>query len=187
LYSTSSLTGELGCELDVPAAQQCALYRALMASGAAHGLRNIGNRALDSLRLEKSYGIWSTEFTQSVTPGMCGLDRHVAFDKGDFIGREGALRERDAPSEKVLVTLAIEATDADASGFEPVKCAGRLVGWTTSGAYGHHVKQSLALGYVDRTLARDAPALSVDVIGESRAARILREAAWDPRGERVRA
>jgi dimethylglycine dehydrogenase len=158
-----------------------------MASGAAHGLRNIGNRALDSLRLEKSYGIWSTEFTQSATPGMCGLDRHVAFDKGDFIGREGALRECDAPSEKVLVTLAIETTDADASGFEPVKCEGRLVGYTTSGAYGHYVGHSLALGYVDRAVVAESPALTVDVVGETRGARILSNAAWDPRGERLRA
>jgi dimethylglycine dehydrogenase len=181
-----SLTGELGYELYVPAAQQRALYHALMAAGRAHGLRNIGNRALDSLRLEKGYGIWSTEFTQSATPGMCGLDRHVAFDKGDFIGREAALRERDAPSEKVLVTLAIEATDADASGFEPIKQDGKLVGWTTSGTFGHYVAQSLALGYVDRAIAREAPPLTVDVIGEPRAARILPQAAWDPQGGRIR-
>jgi dimethylglycine dehydrogenase len=193
-----SLTGELGYELYVPAASQPALLDALMSTGRTLGLRHIGNRALDSLRLEKSYGIWSTEFTQSTTPGMCGLDRHVAFDKGDFIGREGALRERESPSTRVLVTLAIDATDADASGFEPVKLDGRLVGYTTSGAYGHHVGQSLALAYVDREVvaaARSAgaaagatadTALTVDVIGETRAAQILREAAWDPKGMRIR-
>ncbi len=182
-----SLTGELGYEIYVPAAEQRALYHALMASGQERGLRNIGNRALDSLRLEKSYGIWSTEFTQANTPGQCGLDRHVAFDKGDFIGREGALRERESPAPRVLVTLAIDATDADASGFEPVKCEGRLVGYTTSGACGHHVGQSLALAYVDRDVVREAPALTVDVVGESRAAHVLRQAAWDPKGERIRA
>jgi dimethylglycine dehydrogenase len=190
-----SLTGELGYELYVPAASQPALLDALMSTGRTLGLRHIGNRALDSLRLEKSYGIWSTEFTQSTTPGMCGLDRHVAFDKGDFIGREGALRERETPSSRVLVTLAIDATDADASGFEPVKLDGRLVGYTTSGAYGHHVGQSLALAYVDRDVVAAAGAaagtsfgapLTVDVIGETRAARILREAAWDPKGMRLR-
>jgi dimethylglycine dehydrogenase len=193
-----SLTGELGYELYVPAASQPALLDAMMSTGRALGLRHIGNRALDSLRLEKSYGIWSTEFTQSITPDMCGLDRHVAFDKGDFIGREGALRERGSPSSRVLVTLAIAATDADASGFEPVKLDGRLVGYTTSGAYGHHVGQSLALAYVDREVvaaARSAgaaagatadTALTVDVIGETRAAQILREAAWDPKGMRIR-
>jgi dimethylglycine dehydrogenase len=194
-----SLTGELGYELYVPAASQPALLDALMSTGRTLGLRHIGNRALDSLRLEKSYGIWSTEFTQSTTPGMCGLDRHVAFDKGDFIGREGALRERETPSSRVLVTLAIDATDADASGFEPVKLDGRLVGYTTSGAYGHHVGQSLALAYVDRDVVRDlaaidsggashggAAALTIDVIGETRAARLLTAPVFDPKGVRIR-
>ena len=96
-------------------------------------------------------------------------------------------RERDAPSDRVLVTLAIEATDADASGFEPVKREGRLVGYTTSGAFGHYVGQSLALAYIDRDIVREAPALGVDVVGEGREARLLRQAAWDPKGERIRA
>lgn len=181
-----SLTGELGYELYVPAASQPALLDALMSTGRALGLRHIGNRALDSLRLEKSYGIWSTEFTQSTTPGMCGLDRHIAFDKPGFIGRDGALREREDPSSRVLVTLAIEATDADASGFEPVKLDGRLVGYTTSGAYGHHVGQSLALAYVDREVVAADTALTIDVIGETRAARLLTAPVFDPMGVRIR-
>lgn len=191
-----SLTGELGYEIYVPADGQRALLQALMANGRARGLRHIGNRALDSLRLEKSYGIWSTEFTQSTTPGMCGLDRHVAFDKPGFIGRDGALRERDAPSPRMLVTLDIDAADADASGFEPVKLDGRLVGYTTSGAYGHWVGKSLALAYVDREIvaaARGAggadgtvAGLTVDVIGETRAARLLSAPVFDPQGVRIR-
>lgn len=68
-----------------------------------------------------------------------------------------------------------------------MKCEGKLVGYTTSGACGHHVGQSLALAYVDRDVMREAPALTVDVVGESRSARLLRQAAWDPKGERIRA
>ncbi|MFM7626381.1 MAG: FAD-dependent oxidoreductase, partial [Gammaproteobacteria bacterium] len=186
-----SLTGELGYELYVPASDQRALLQALMAEGRERGLRHVGNRALDSLRLEKSYGIWSTEFTQSTTPGMCGLDRHVAFDKPGFIGRDGALRERGSPSSRVLVTLDIEALDADASGCEPVKLDGRLVGYTTSGAYGHHIGRSLALAYVDREVVAAARtgadgALTVDVIGETRTARLLSAPAFDPKGVRMR-
>jgi dimethylglycine dehydrogenase len=188
-----SLTGELGYELYVPAAQQRMLYHALMDAGHALGLRNIGNRALDSLRLEKSFGIWSTEFTQSMTPGMCGLDRHIAFDKGDFIGRDTALREREAPAPRKLVTLAVDATDADASGFEPVKLDGRLVGYTTSGAYGHSVSQSLALAYIDRNALSSIQGmdgldcgLTVDVVGESRNAFVLGTPAYDALGMRMR-
>jgi dimethylglycine dehydrogenase len=181
-----SLTGELGYEINVPVAYQRTLYGALRVAGADLGLKSIGNRALDSLRLEKSYGIWSTEFTQSYSPEMSNLRRHVAFDKGDFIGRDAAMRDRERGVDRVLVTLRIDATDADASGFEPVKCDGKLVGFVTSGAYGHHVGQSLALAYVDRKLASTQAELTVDVIGENRTAVILTEPAYDPKGTRLR-
>jgi dimethylglycine dehydrogenase len=181
-----SLTGELGYEINVPVSHQRALYDALKAAGKDYGLRSIGNRALDSLRLEKGYGIWNSEFTQSCTPGMSNLAQHVAFDKGDFIGRDAALHERDVGAAKTLVTLRVDSKDAAASGFEPVKCNGRLVGCVTSGAYGHYVEQSLALAYVDRDVAMAAPELTIDVIGEPRAARILREPAYDPKGLRLR-
>ena len=59
-------------------------------------MKPIGMRAQDSLRLEKGYGVWSLEFAQSYTAAMCGLDRFIAFDKGEFIGREAALAEREA-------------------------------------------------------------------------------------------
>jgi len=186
LVARLSLTGELGYEVNVPVTHQLALYEALRSAGKELGLRSIGNRALDSLRLEKSYGIWNSEFTQSCTPGMSNLARQVAFDKGDFIGRDAALRERETGAGKALVTLCIDAADADASGFEPVKCDGKLVGVVTSGAYGHFVKHSLALAYVDRNIANATPNLTVDVVGEPRLARILKEPAHDPRGVRLR-
>jgi dimethylglycine dehydrogenase len=181
-----SLTGELGYEVNVPVAHQRPLYGALRAAGADLGLKSIGNRALDSLRLEKSYGIWSTEFTQSYSPEMSNLRHHVAFDKGAFIGRDAALQEREKAVDRVLVTLSIDTKDADASGFEPVKHNGKLVGFVTSGAYGHYVGKSLALAYVDKALAASNPALTVDVIGENRPAVILAETAYDPKGTRLR-
>jgi dimethylglycine dehydrogenase len=185
-----SLTGELGYEISVPAAEQRALWGALTAAGRDFGLRPIGMRAQDSLRLEKGYGVWSLEFNASTTPAMCGLDRYVAFDKGDFIGREAALAERDAGTAQRLVLLAIDATDADVTGYEPVWSDGRRVGYVTSGAYGHHVGASLALAYVDRGIAEggalQSSTIAVDVVGERRGARLLAEAPYDPRGERLR-
>jgi dimethylglycine dehydrogenase len=181
-----SLTGELGYEINVPVAHQRALYGALREVGVELGLKSIGNRALDSLRLEKSYGIWSTEFTQAYAPEMSNLRHHVAFDKGDFIGRDAAMRARETGADRVLVTLRIDAEDADAAGFEPVKHNGKLVGFVTSGAYGHHVGQSLALAYVDAALAGSDARLTVDVIGENRSAIMLAEPAYDPTGSRLR-
>jgi dimethylglycine dehydrogenase len=182
-----SLTGELGYEITVPALQQRALWNALVREGAALGLRHIGMRAQDSLRLEKGYGVWSLEFAQSYTPAMSGLDRFIDYAKPAFIGRDAVLRERDSGPTQRLVLLAIEASDADATGYEPVWIGARRVGFVTSGAYGHHVRQSLALAYVDRAVADSPEPLEVHVLGERRPARILAEPPYDPRGLRPRA
>jgi len=181
-----SLSGELGYEINVPASQQRALWEAFQEHGAPLGMKPIGMRAQDSLRLEKGYAVWSLEFSQSYTPAMSGLDRFIAFDKGEFIGRDAALAERAAGPSQRLVLLAIDALDADVTGFEPVSVGTRKVGFITSGAYGHHVKQSLGLAYVDRSIAEKPAPLTVHVVGEPRPARILAEAPYDPKGLKLR-
>lgn len=186
-----SLTGELGFEITAPAAQQRQLLDALREAGDPLGMRLIGDRAIDSLRLEKGYGIWSTEFTQAYTPAMSGLDRFVAFDKPDFVGRDAVLAARDTPPERRLALMAIDATDADASGDEGIWLAGKLVGFTTSGAHGHYVDKSLALAYLDADVDQPASTgavsgLTVDVVGEPRPARVLTEPPYDPSGAKLR-
>jgi dimethylglycine dehydrogenase len=182
-----SLTGELGYEIVVPANRHRTLWHELREAGTASGLRLIGDRAIDSLRLEKGYGIWSAEFRQDHTPAMSGLDRFVAFDKGDFVGADAARRERDGhgPARR-LVLLDVDATDADASADEGIWIGDRRVGFVTSGAYGHHVGRSLALAYVERDVAESAPELTVYVVGEPRASRTLPEVPYDPKGTKLR-
>jgi dimethylglycine dehydrogenase len=181
-----SLTGELGYEINVPAAQQRALWLALADAGADYGMRPIGMRAQDSLRLEKGYGIWSFEFSASNTPAQCGLDRFVAFDKGDFVGRDAVLAERDTGPAERLVLLEVASSTADCTGYEPIHADGERVGYVTSGAYGHHVGASLALAYVRRDIADQPRALSVDVIGDPIPARILAAPPYDPAGRQLR-
>ncbi len=181
-----SLTGELGYEIVVPTNRHRTLLDELREAGREHGLRLIGDRAIDSLRLEKGYGIWSAEFRQDYTPGMSGLDRFVAFDKGDFIGREGALRERAEGPKQRLVLLDVDPGDADAVKDDGIWVGERMVGFVTSGAYGHHVGKSLALAYVDTEVAEAQPELTVFVVGEPLSARILPEVPYDPNGTRLR-
>jgi len=180
-----SLTGELGYEVVVPTSQHRALWAELQEAGAGAGLRPIGDRAVDSLRLEKGYGIWSAEFRQENTPGESGLDRFVAFDKQDFVGREAALRERERGPSRRLVLLAVDAADADAAQDDGVWAGDRLVGLATSGAYGHHVGRSLALAYVDQEALDED--LTLFVVGEPRAAEIWPEIPYDPTGTKLRA
>jgi dimethylglycine dehydrogenase len=181
-----SLTGELGYEIVVPVADELVLWHELTEAGGAHDLRPVGDYAIDSLRLEKGYGIWNAEFTQRHTPGESGLDRFVAWNKGPFIGREAALRERDAGPDRRLVSLVVDAADAEAGADDGIWLGDRLVGFVTSGAYGHHVGFSLALAYVDRDVAGSNVELEVSVVGESRPCRILPEPTYDPEGHRIR-
>ncbi len=181
-----AVTGDLGYEITVPASGHRALYGALREAGRDLGLVNIGVRALDALRLEKGWGAWGAEYAQSYTPGMAGLDKHIAFDKPGFVGRDAALRERDAGAAQKLVLMAIDAPDADATGYEPIWQGKERVGFVTSGAFGHHVGMSLALAYLDRDAIESADQLEVSIIGERWPARILREPPFDPNGERLR-
>jgi dimethylglycine dehydrogenase len=181
-----SLTGELGYEIVVPATSHLRLLQDLREAGAAHGMRLIGDRAVDVLRIEKGYGVWSAEYRQDRTPAMSGLDRFVAFDKGEFVGREAALGERGTGSARRLVMLEVDADDADASTDEGIWIGDRCVGEVTSGAYGHTVGMSLALAYVDREVADGGEDVTVYVIGDPRNARILPEPPYDPGGSRLR-
>ena len=182
-----SVAGELGYEINVSAAEHIVLRRMLLEAGRDLGLREYGFYAMNSLRLEKSFGIWSCEFTQGYTPGMTGMDRWIAWNKGEFTGREAALAEREkntAPHK--LVTLEVDALDADASGYEPVWKDGRRVGFITSGGYGHHAGKSLAMALIDVEHAQTGEELHTHVVGVERGARIIASSPYDPSGAAMR-
>lgn len=182
-----SVTGELGYEINCHAADHIALRRLLLEAGADLGLREIGYHALNSLRLEKSFGIWSREFTQVYTPAQTGMDRWIDWSK-DFIGRAGAEAERDGNGPaQVIATLEIDGTDADASGYEPVWQGEDLVGYVTSGGFGHWTGKSLAMAMLNRDLAREGTDLTVHVVGRECAARVIPAAPYDPQGKAMRA
>ena len=182
-----SFTGELGYEMYTPAVYARSLYDHLIEVGQKLGIRAFGIRALLSMGMEKSFGIWSREFSPDYTPVMCGFDRFVDYEKTDFIGRDAALADRDSEPEHRLVTLEIDALDADAWGYEPVWWKDEYAGFVTSGAYGHSVKKSLALAYVkSQFLDAAKQEFSVHVVDQRRPAVILSEAAYDPSGSLMR-
>ena len=115
-----NFVGELGWELHHPIEYQTGLYDALKTAGAGLGLADFGLRAMDSLRLEKAYRAWGADLNTEVTPLEAGLERFVAFDKGDFIGRDALLRQRREGVAKRLATLEVDAVDADCWGNEAV-------------------------------------------------------------------
>jgi dimethylglycine dehydrogenase len=187
LVGRLSFTGDLGYEIWVKNEYQRELYDRLVEAGKPLGLRHFGGRALNAMRMEKSFGSWAREFRPIYGPFEAGLDRFVDLKKSDFVGREAALAEKAGGGERKLITLEIDAKDCDAIADEPIWLDGKVVGWVTSGAYGHSVGKSLALGYVDRDAAQATTGFAVELIGERRPALRLAAPAFDPSGSRMRA
>jgi dimethylglycine dehydrogenase len=187
LVGRISFTGELGYEIWVSPEYQRTLYELLMQAGASYGIRPFGGRALNAMRIEKSYGNWAREFRPIYGPFEAGLGRFIHFDKGDFIGRAAALAEREHGGKRHLATFAIDTHDCDAMGDEPIWHDDKVVGWVTSGAFGHRVGRSLALGYIDSAVRDAREGFSIELLGERRAAERLQQPPYDPSGARLRA
>lgn len=189
-----SVAGELGYEINCAASEHQTLRDSLLAAGAEFGIREYGFYALNSLRLEKSFGVWSKEYAQSYTAAMTRLDKWISFDKGDFCGRAAAEREREKGPAQLLATLEVNADDADASGFEPVEKDGARIGFITSGGFGHCIGKSLALALLDAGYVRECEKrgykecgdLTVHIVGEPRKARVIAPSPYDPSGAAMR-
>ncbi|MEM8654602.1 MAG: FAD-dependent oxidoreductase [Pseudomonadota bacterium] len=184
-----SFTGDLGWELHCLAEDQLRLYSALIDAGAEMGIGPVGSRALMSLRVEKGYGSWSREYSPEYWPQEVGLDRLVKTDK-DFLNKAAAMEVMHQPGRESLMLLHLKSEDTDASGAdatggEPIFRDGVGIGRVTSGAYGHSVGMSLALGYV--TDAGPGDKVDVMVLGRPHRATILEKSPFDPAGERLRA
>ena len=178
-----SVAGELGYEINCKMGDHVALRRILIEKGVDFGMIEYGFNALNSMRLEKSFGIWSAEFTQGYTPGMTGLDRWINWNKKDFIGKKQAYSEKSSKGpEQKIVTLEVNATDADASGFEPIWIKEKRVGFVTSGGYGHRIKKSLAMALVDSEYVSDGQEVTVHVVGKEQAAIVIPSSPYDPSG-----
>ena len=181
-----NFVGELGWELHHPVEYQMGLYEAINGAGADLGLVDFGLRAMDSLRLEKAYRGWGADINTEVTPLEAGLEPFVAFDKGDFIGRDALLRQRRDGVRKRLATLAVDALDADCWGNEAVWAGDRVAGITTSGGYAYWLDRSLAVAYVDAEVAAPGTRLEVEILGDRRPAVVLTEPPFDPENQRPR-
>jgi dimethylglycine dehydrogenase len=186
LVGRVSFSGELGYEIWVRPEYQRALHALLLQAGEPWGLLQFGLRALLCLRLEKSFGTWFREYRPIYGPYEAGLGRFVDLKRGDFIGRTAALEEKASGGKWRLSTFAVDATDADAIGDEPIWRDGQVVGWVTSGGYGHCVNASLAMGYIEIAHADATDGFEIEIIGERRNARRLTGPAYDPMGERMR-
>ncbi|MBV8184939.1 MAG: aminomethyltransferase family protein, partial [Hyphomicrobiales bacterium] len=183
----TNYVGELGWELHHPLSFQNHLLTALLASGKAHGLSLVGSRAVEALRMEKSYPALWRDLTAEHTLVESGLSRFIDAQKPDFVGREALLKQSSEGVSRRLVVLRMASGEANPYQNETVYRRGKPVGRITSAAHAHSIGDCLAHAFVAAKHAVEETEVEVAVLGERRHARIVSPSPWDPRNLRPRA
>ena len=179
--------GELGWELHHPIEYQNHVFDALVEAGADLGLKPFGIRAMDSMRMEKSYRMMGTELSIEYAAFESRLERFVHPNKGDFIGRDNLVSWQQKGFANSLVTLEITDPDnADAIGGNPVYQKDRMVGRATSGNYGFRTGKSLAMAMVPPKLEKAGTKLEMDILGKRHGAVVVEESPYDPENKKLR-
>ncbi|MWB77330.1 FAD-dependent oxidoreductase [Pseudooceanicola sp. 216_PA32_1] len=182
-----SYTGDLGYEIYCDPMCQRALWDTLSRAGAPFGMKPFGMRAMMSLRLDRLFGSWLSEFSPDYTPAETGLDRFIAWKKTtDFIGRAAAEAERATGPARQLLGFTVAAEDTDVHGYEPIWLGGEVVGFCTSGGYSHHLGQSIALGFVPSDKVAPGLEVEIEILGRMCKASRIDTPAFDPDGARMR-
>ena len=184
--------GELGWELYVPSEFACGVFDTIMAAGEDFGLKLAGMHVLDSCRMEKAFRHWGHDITDEDTPLEAGLGFACRFDKNvPFIGRDALLRQKERGLTRRLTQFALEDPEPLLYHNEPVYRDGEIVGYLTSGNYGHHLGRAIGLGYVSHPDGVDADfvksgSYEIEIACERVPAQASLRPLYDPKGERVK-
>ena len=176
-----NFVGELGWELHHPIEMQNYIFDELMKVGDDFNIKPFGIRAMDSMRIEKSYRLIPREMSIEYSALESGLDRFVKLDKAcDFVGKAGLSAWQKKGFNNTFVTLEVhDITDADARGSEGIYKNGELIGRATSGGFGFRVNKSLALGMVLSNYAIEGAELEIEILGQRHRATVIPESAFD--------
>jgi len=178
--------GELGWELHLPMEHALSVYDVLWEAGKSFGLANVGYRCIESLRLEKGYRYWSGDISPEYTPFEAGLDFCVKLDKGEFVGRQALLKQKEKGIARRLCCLIIHTGPLMPVGKEAILDGDRVIGIVTSGGYGHTVKKPIAYGYLPTDYARPGTRLQIEVAAKRYNATVEKEPLYDPEHSKVK-
>ncbi|MEH6632872.1 MAG: FAD-dependent oxidoreductase [Halopseudomonas aestusnigri] len=183
-----NFVGEYGWELHHPIEMQNYLFDILMEAGAEFGLKPFGIRAMDSMRLEKSYRLIPTEMSIEYSALETGLHRFVRLDKeDDFIGKKALAEWKERGFDNQFVTMEVHGvTDRDARGSEPIYLNDEMIGRVTSGGFGFRTGKSLALAMVRPDLAEIGTELDIYILGDLFKATVIEESPYDPENKILR-
>ena len=182
-----NFVGELGWELHHPIEYQRHIFDRLMDAGQELDIGQCGMRAMDSLRIEKSYRMWGQDLTREYTIFEAGLGMFVHMKKGDFTGRKALQKQLENGVAQEFVTVSVDGvTDADPLGNEPLWDGEKMIGRATAGSYGHFLKQSLAIGYVETGYGKIGTNLEIEILGNRYNCTIVENSPHDPKNVRLK-
>ncbi|MBY5932817.1 FAD-dependent oxidoreductase [Tateyamaria omphalii] len=182
-----SYTGDLGFEIYCDPMAQRQLWWTLWRAGQAHDITPFGMRAMMSLRLDKFFGSWLSEYSPDYTAAETGLDRFIAWNKPtNFIGRAAAEAKRANGTARKLCAFLVDADDADVQGYEPIWLNDKVVGFCTSGGYSHHANTSVALGFLPTDKIAEGLTIQIEILGQMRNASLTTTPLFDVDGSRMR-
>ena len=157
--------GERGYELHIPTEFAAHVYDLLWDAGQAHGIANVGYRAIESLRMEKGYVYWSGDISPDYTPIEAGLGFRVHLkSKGNFIGRDVLERQKTEGVERKLCTF-VSPENLPLTGGETILLGDRVVSLATSVSFGYSVGQTIIRGYLDKQ-HWDTSKFTLEVFGD---------------------
>jgi 4-methylaminobutanoate oxidase (formaldehyde-forming) len=186
-----SYVGELGWEIMVPADNAEKLYRTLYQAGKSFSLQNVGLHAVNSLRLEKGFRHWGHDIGSHDNLLEAGLNFVADMTSGDFIGYQALMTQRSkGVPERRLVQFRLENPDPLLYHNEPIVMNGEIVGYLTSGAFGHAVGSSIGMGYVNVPLLSNeiisTAEFEIEIALERFSAQASLRGWYDPKGLKMR-
>ena len=186
-----SYVGELGWELYIPADMAAHVFEGLMEAGADMGARLCGLHMMDTCRIEKAFRHFGHDITCEDHVLEAGLGFAVKTGKGDFIGREAVLKKRETGLERRMMQFLLNDPAPLLYHHEPILRDGEVVGYLSSGAYGHTLGGAVGMGYVPcpGESAEDVLASSyeIEVAGVQVACKASLKPLYDPKGARPKA
>lgn len=174
IISRTGYTGELGFELYFENAEATAddIWNAIFSSGRQFGIVPVGLGARDTLRLEMGYCLYGQDIDETTTPLQAGLGWITRLSKGAFLGSPVLTQEKKDGVARKLVGLSLPGRNIARTGFA-ITQAGAQVGKVTSGTFAPSLEASIALGYVESSLAVPGTVLGIDIRGKSVEAKVV--------------
>jgi aminomethyltransferase len=168
LISRTGYTGEDGFEIFSAPGDAETLWEAIMTAGKSFGLIPVGLGARDTLRFEAGMPLYGQELDSERTPLEAGLGRFVSFDKGDYIGREALLAQKEKGLTRKLVGIEMVGRGIPRHGYPLLDAEGRAeIGYVTTGSFCPSLERNLGLAYVPLVLAQIGQKVNVGIRGKA--------------------